>query len=195
MKLPFFSCATNRCQSAFDGACIPQGFRTNWKEYIPCAGSEGRHWGQLPWLSLCDFASNQIKSFKVDSFCWFCFCDYGRSSFHWRLLYLSGLPCKSDTETSFFFFFLIYFVEVELIFNVVLISAVQQSESVIHIYIFFFFVFFSIMEKIIGYYLLSYLLSYYLLSYYNRILYYYIRILNIVPYAIQKDLVVYPSYI
>ena len=76
-----------------------------------------------------------------------------------------------------------------------LISAVQQSESVIHIYIFFFFVFFSIMEKIIGYYLLSYLLSYYLLSYYNRILYYYIRILNIVPYAIQKDLVVYPSYI
>ena len=43
--------------------------------------------------------------------------------------------------------FLIYFTEVQLIHNVVLISAVQQSDSVIHIYIYiytFFFIFFSI---------------------------------------------------
>ena len=32
--------------------------------------------------------------------------------------------------------FLIYFTEVQLIHNVVLISAVQQSDSVIHIYIY-----------------------------------------------------------
>ena len=42
---------------------------------------------------------------------------------------------------SFFFFFLlllkIYFIEVELIYNV-LISAVQQNDSVIHIYIYSF---------------------------------------------------------
>ena len=38
----------------------------------------------------------------------------------------------------------IYFIEVQLIYNVVLISAVQQSDSVIHIYTFFF-IFFSIM--------------------------------------------------
>ena len=49
-----------------------------------------------------------------------------------------------------------------------LISAVQQSDSVIHIYTLFF-IFFSI------------------------IVYY--RILNIVPCAIQQDLVVYPFYI
>ena len=35
---------------------------------------------------------------------------------------------------SLFFSFLIYFIEVSLIYNVVLISAVQQSDSVIHIY-------------------------------------------------------------
>ena len=34
-------------------------------------------------------------------------------------------------------FFLIYFIEVHLIYNIVLISAVKQSGSVIHIYILF----------------------------------------------------------
>ena len=39
-----------------------------------------------------------------------------------------------------------YFIEVQLIYNVVLISAIQQSDSVIHIYIYtFFFILFSIM--------------------------------------------------
>ena len=40
-----------------------------------------------------------------------------------------------DTEDflSFFLFFLLIFIGVELIYNVVLISGVQQSESVIHI--------------------------------------------------------------
>ena len=55
-------------------------------------------------------------------------------------------------------FFLIYLIEVYLIYNVVLISTVQQSDSVMHRYIFFF-IFFSIMV--------------------------YYRILNIVPCAIQ----------
>ena len=55
------------------------------------------------------------------------------------------------------FIFLIYFIEVQLIYNVVLISAVQQIDSVIYIYIYF--IFFSIMV--------------------------YHRILNIVPCAIQ----------
>ena len=65
-------------------------------------------------------------------------------------------------------FFKIYFIEVQLIYTVVLISAVQQSDSVIHMYTFFF-ILFSIMV--------------------------YHRILNIVPCAVQQDLVVYPSYI
>ena len=42
------------------------------------------------------------------------------------------------------FFFFCFLIEVELIYNVVLISAVQQSDSVIHIYTLFF-IFFSIM--------------------------------------------------
>ena len=58
-----------------------------------------------------------------------------------------------------------------LTYNAVLISTVQQNDSVIYIlYTYTFFVtFFSIMV--------------------------YHRILNILPSAIQKDLVVYPSYI
>ena len=60
-----------------------------------------------------------------------------------------------------------------LTYNAMLISTVQQNDSVIYIlyiYIYTFFVtFFSILV--------------------------YHRILNIVPCAIQKDLVVYPSYI
>ena len=73
--------------------------------------------------------------------------------------------CKS----LFFFFFLFLLIELWLIYNVVLDSGVQQSDSVIFIYIFFF-RFFSI----IGYY----------------------KILNIVPCAIQYRwvLVVYLFY-
>ena len=37
----------------------------------------------------------------------------------------------------FFFFFSLVFIGVELIYNVVLVPAVQQSESVIHISLFF----------------------------------------------------------
>ena len=53
-------------------------------------------------------------------------------------------------------------IEVELIYNVVLISAVQQSDSVIQT---FFFIFFSIMV--------------------------YHRMLNIAPCVIQQDLVIF----
>ena len=56
------------------------------------------------------------------------------------------------------------FIE-ELIYNVVLVSGVQQSDSVIHI----FFLFFSIMV--------------------------YLGILNIIPCVMQLDLVVYLFYI
>ena len=55
-----------------------------------------------------------------------------------------------------------------MLYNVVSISAVQQSDSVIHTYTFFF-IFFSIMA--------------------------YPRILSIVPCAAQYDFVVYPFYI
>ena len=59
-----------------------------------------------------------------------------------------------------------YFIEVQLIYNITLISAVEQSDSVSHMYIYILFHIFCIMI--------------------------YHRILNIVPCAIQKDLVVYP---
>ena len=61
-----------------------------------------------------------------------------------------------------------FLIKVYLICNVVLISAVEQNDSVIHMCTFFF-IFFSTMA--------------------------YPRILNIVPCAIQWDLVVYLSYI
>ena len=48
-----------------------------------------------------------------------------------------GVQWKTGVPTACFFFFKIYFIEVQLIFNVVLISAVQQSDSVLHIYILF----------------------------------------------------------
>ena len=63
-------------------------------------------------------------------------------------------------------------IEIQLIYNVVLISGIQQSDSVIHTYIYiyiFFFRFFSI----IGYY----------------------KILSIVPCAIQLVIVGYRFYI
>ena len=70
------------------------------------------------------------------------------------------MPAEIETCSSFGMkapkFSLIYFIEVKLIYNVVLISAVQQSDSVIHTS---FFIFFSIMV--------------------------YHKVLNIVPCAIQ----------
>ena len=51
----------------------------------------------------------------------------------------------------------IFLTEVELIYTVVLISAVQQSDSVIHMYILFF-MFFSIMN-IVEYSSLCYILG------------------------------------
>ena len=63
---------------------------------------------------------------------------------------------------------LIFFlIEVELIYNVVLISAVHQGDSIMHIYTFFF-IFFPTMV--------------------------YLRVLNIVPCAIQYDLVIFNSF-
>ena len=48
-------------------------------------------------------------------------------------------------------FFSIYFIEVQLIFNVVFISAVQQIYSILHMLICtFFFIFFSIMVYTVG---------------------------------------------
>ena len=48
-------------------------------------------------------------------------------------------------KSGFIYLFLNFFMEVQLIYNVVLISAVQQSDSVIHIYTFFFKILLSIM--------------------------------------------------
>ena len=62
-------------------------------------------------------------------------------------------------------FLTIYFIEVMLIFSVVLISTAQESDSVIHIHIYILHIFFSIMV--------------------------YHRILNTAPCAIQKGLLVY----
>ena len=56
----------------------------------------------------------------------------------------SHLNSLHVAEYPLFFssFFIYFFIEVYLIYNVVLISAVQQSDSVIHIYTFFFILFF-----------------------------------------------------
>ena len=74
--------------------------------------------------------------------------------------------------TGFICLFKIRFIEVQLCNynNVVLVSGVQQNDSFIYTYTYRqFFMFFSIMV--------------------------YYRILNIVPCAMEQDLVVYPSYI
>ena len=46
---------------------------------------------------------------------------------------------KAKSQNKFFFFILIliFFIEVQLIYNVVLVSGVQQSDSDIYTYIFF----------------------------------------------------------
>ena len=69
---------------------------------------------------------------------------------------------QTTSRPIFFLIFLFFSMEVQLIYNFVLASGVQQSDSDIHIYTFFF-IFFSIMV--------------------------YHRILNIVPCAIQQDIV------
>ena len=52
---------------------------------------------------------------------------------------------------------LLFFIEVQLIYSVVLISAVQQSDSVIHIYTFFFNILFHYgLSQEIGYSSLCY---------------------------------------
>lgn len=63
----------------------------------------------------------------------------------------------------------VYFLEVQLIYNVVLVSGIQQNDLVIHTYFYILFHSFSIMV--------------------------YCRVLNIVSCAIQWDLVVHPLYI
>ena len=65
-------------------------------------------------------------------------------------------------------FLTIYFIEVWLIYSVVLISTLQESDSVTHIHIYILHIFFSIMV--------------------------YRRILNIVPCAMHQDLLVYPFF-
>ena len=49
---------------------------------------------------------------------------------------------KVEKKFFFFFFFVYLFIQVELTYNIVLISAEQLSDSVIHVYILF--IFFSI---------------------------------------------------
>ena len=69
-----------------------------------------------------------------------------------RVKDMSGKWGNDDVESglsgtkgwTFFPLFILFFIEVQLIYNVVLVSGVQQSDSVIHIYTFFF-IFFSIM--------------------------------------------------
>ena len=75
-----------------------------------------------------------------------------------RLLLLQNAGSRHAGFSSCGSFFFIFFIEVELIYNVVATSAVQQSDSVIHTYTFFF-ILFSVMV--------------------------YPRILNIVPCAMQ----------
>ena len=67
---------------------------------------------------------------------------------HWEYAFFmsSPPPCPLTPEkwrkSSFFFFFVYLFIQVELTYNIVLISAEQLSDSVIHVYILF--IFFSI---------------------------------------------------
>ena len=74
------------------------------------------------------------------------------------------LSCDSFSDFPYFCFFFKYFIGVSLIFNVVLVSAVQQSESVLHIHISLFLRFFTHL----GHY----------------------RVLSRVPYATQQVLLI-----
>jgi len=83
---------------------------------------------------------------------------------HWEYAFFmsSPPPCPLTPEkwrkSSFFFVYL--FIQVELTYNIVLISAEQLSDSVIHVYILF--IFFSIIV--------------------------YHKILNMVPCAVGQDM-------
>ena len=77
-----------------------------------------------------------------------------------------GATCVTVPLHLFAFYLLIHFIEVELIYNAVLISAVQQSGSAIYImyvyickiyvYIFFHIPFHSVLSQDIGYSYLCY---------------------------------------
>ena len=68
----------------------------------------------------------------------------------------------------------IYLIDIQLVYSVVLVPGVQQSDSVLHICVYIYrYIFFFRLLSIIGYY----------------------KILNIVPCAIQQALVVYLFYI
>ena len=87
-------------------------------------------------------------------------CHFLSSYYYYYFFYLTGFICL----------FKIHLIEVQLCNynNVVLVSGVQQNDSVIYTYTYMWlFIFFSIMV--------------------------YYRILNILPCAIEQDLVVYPS--
>ena len=94
--------------------------------------------------SLTQSKSGGIKKFKNltlwDGYCF--------AVINGNCHFLKYLLCQANT---YFFLFLKKFVEMQLVYNVVLISAAQQSNSIIHIiYILFFIVFHN---DIIGYWI------------------------------------------
>lgn len=68
------------------------------RKYIPCAGSEAKHCGQLSWAYVI-WAQTKWNLSKGTVLAGSVFV-IRRSSFHWRLRYPVGFLCKSDTETS-----------------------------------------------------------------------------------------------
>ena len=55
-----------------------------------------------------------------------------------KFLYCVQLIDKIKGREHLLYFLQINFMEVQLIFNIVLVSAIQQNDSVIHIYTYFF---------------------------------------------------------
>ena len=102
-------------------------------------------------------------------------------------------------------FFKIYFIQVQLIYNVVLISAVQQSDSLIHIHIYMYIYgvlwclvlylsLLAILSLFLGIYIYICICIYiytFFLIFFSFMVYH--KILNIFPCAIQQDLVVIHS--
>ena len=58
---------------------------------------------------------------------------------------LGLVPLVNRAMSRVCLFFFLFFIEIQLIYNAVPISAVQQSDSVVYIYIFFLKILFSIM--------------------------------------------------
>ena len=80
-----------------------------------------------------------IKLMQLLLLNWACFqCQFCANALFFQQLILRNLVHTDRGERNIPFFFLIYFIEVELIYNIVLVSAVQHSDSVIHTYAFFF---------------------------------------------------------